>query len=161
VLGTVVSIFVAAGAAAAIETDTVNSYARGLWWSISLITTTGFIGQPPRTEAGAGLSVILMVLGFVLLAMVSAALAALFVRDDEGPRGGREDAELKEISRYFVRCRRGLAQWRHRCPTPSRPRIRVMLLATTTERPALCGCAIEACHLTRGASGTNDEAGAE
>jgi hypothetical protein len=97
VLGTVVSIFVAAGAAAAIETDTVNSYARGLWWSISLITTTGFIGKPPRTEAGAGLSVILMVLGFVLLAMVSAALAALFVRDDEGPRDGREDAELKEI----------------------------------------------------------------
>ena len=44
------------------------------------------------------LSVVLMVLGFVLLAMVSAALASLFVRQDEQPR---EDAE-REVDRAVL-----------------------------------------------------------
>jgi hypothetical protein len=87
-----VVVLVAAAAAAAIETDTVSSYGRGLWWSISLITTVGFLGQPPRTPAGAVLSIVLMVLGFLLLAMVSASLAALFVSEEEEPRDMREQA---------------------------------------------------------------------
>lgn len=90
--GTLVIVVVAAGAAAAIETDTVSSYWRGLWWSISLITTVGFIGQPPRTDAGAALSVVLMVVGFLLLATVSASLAAFFVREEERPRDAREES---------------------------------------------------------------------
>jgi hypothetical protein len=105
--GTVVVAVVAAGAAAAIETDTVESFWRGLWWSISLITTVGFIGAPPTTTAGAALSVVLMVIGFLLMAMVSASLAALFVREDEEPREAREtrseDAILDAISRLEAR----------------------------------------------------------
>ena len=85
--GTLVIVLVAAGAAAAIETDTVRSYLHGLWWSISLVTTTGFIGAPPRTDAGAALSVFfLMVVGYIMLALVSASFAAVFVRDEERPR---------------------------------------------------------------------------
>lgn len=80
-----VTTVVAAGAVAAIETDTVSSFWRGLWWSISLVTTVGFIGEPPRTVPGAVLSVVLMVVGFLLLATVSASLAALFVREDDAP----------------------------------------------------------------------------
>ncbi len=91
-LSAVVVVLVAAGAAAAIETDSVTSYWRGLWWSISLITTVGFLGQPPKTPAGAALSVVLMILGFLLLAMVSASLAAFFVSDEEKPRDAREQA---------------------------------------------------------------------
>ncbi|MHB1473818.1 MAG: potassium channel family protein [Dermatophilaceae bacterium] len=90
ITGTLVIILVAAGAATAIETDTVSSYSRGLWWSISLVTTTGFIGAPPRTDGGAALSVVLMVVGFLLLALVSASFAAVFVRDEERPRDLRE-----------------------------------------------------------------------
>lgn len=52
-VATVLIVGLAAGAAAAIETDTVQSYWGGLWWSISLITTVGFIGEPPNTAAGA------------------------------------------------------------------------------------------------------------
>ncbi len=98
VLGTAVMVVVSGGAVAAAETDTVESFWRGLWWSISLVTTVGFLGSPPRTAAGAVLSVVLMVLGFVLLAMVSAALASLFVRQDEQPR---EDAE-REVDRALL-----------------------------------------------------------
>lgn len=83
---------------AAAETDTVESFWRGLWWSLSLVTTVGFLGSPPRSVAGAVLSVVLMILGFLLLAMVSAAFASLFVRQDEQPR---EDAE-REVDRAVL-----------------------------------------------------------
>ena len=108
-MATVVIVFVAAAAAAAIETDTVTSYWRGLWWSISLITTVGFIGEPPRTDAGAALSVVLMLVGFLLLAMVSASLAALFVREEERPRDTREAANETSILAVLERLESRLA----------------------------------------------------
>jgi hypothetical protein len=67
----------------------VSTYGRGVWWAISLVTTVGFVGQPPETTAGAVLSVCLMVLGVLLLAMVGASLAALFVMEEERPREER------------------------------------------------------------------------
>ena len=82
-LGTTLLVVVSAAAAAAIETRTVTSIWPGIWWSISLGTTVGFIGEPPETRAGQVLSAVLMILGFLLLAIVSASLAALFVREDE------------------------------------------------------------------------------
>ena len=51
------------------ETDTVASFWQGPWWSLSLITTVGFLGQPPHSAGGAVLSVVLMVVGFLLLAL--------------------------------------------------------------------------------------------
>jgi len=96
--GTLVIVLVAAGAAAAIETDTVRSYLHGLWWSISLVTTTGFIGAPPRTDGGAALSVFLMVVGYLMLALVSASFAAVFVRDEERPRDAREELTENAIA---------------------------------------------------------------
>lgn len=97
VLSAVVMVVVSAAAATAIETHTVNSFGRGLWWATSLITTVGFIGEPPETTAGAWLSAFLMVLGFLLLAMVSASLAALFVREEEQPVIDAESSRDRQI----------------------------------------------------------------
>ena len=44
-----------------------------------------------------------MVLGFLLLAMVSASLAALFVREEEAPRETREDAAERAILEALAR----------------------------------------------------------
>jgi voltage-gated potassium channel Kch len=91
------AIVIGAGAGAAFETETVGSYGRGLWWAVSLMTTVGFIGAPPRTTAGAVVSVILMLIGFLLLSLLSAALASMFVREDVAPVEERElvaDAEI-------------------------------------------------------------------
>ncbi len=96
-LGSVLLVTVAAAAAAAVESRTVTTYGRGLWWVTSLITTVGFIGEPPETRAGAVLSAVLMVVGFLLLATVSASLAALFVREEEIPREEREDSTAQEL----------------------------------------------------------------
>lgn len=96
-LFTVLLVIVSGAAAAAIETDTVGSFGRGLWWAVSLVTTVGFIGDPPNTTAGAVLSVVLMVFGFLLLAMVSASLAALFVREEEAPYEEAQESASEEI----------------------------------------------------------------
>lgn len=102
VTAALVVIVVAAGAAAAFETDTVPTFWNGLWWAVSLVTTVGFIGQPPRSGAGAALSAVLMVVGFLLLAMVSASLAALFVRDEERPVERREELNDERILAALV-----------------------------------------------------------
>lgn len=92
-----VALLVGAGAAAAFESDTVGSYGRGLWWAISLMTTVGFVGAPPRTTEGAVLSIVLMLTGFALLSLVSASLASLFVKQDEAPEQQREAVVEDEI----------------------------------------------------------------
>jgi uncharacterized membrane protein YkvI len=102
-IGSLAIVVVAAGAAAAFETDTVTSYWRGLFWVISLITTVGFVGEPPRTDAGTTLAVALMVVGFLLLSMVSASLAAMFVREDEGPHEAVEESTEQEILASLLR----------------------------------------------------------
>lgn len=92
-----VLLVVGAGAVASFETGTVGSFWQGLWWALSLMTTVGFIGPPPSSTAGAVLSVVLMLSGFVLLASVSAALASWFVREDVEPFEASERLADQEI----------------------------------------------------------------
>lgn len=108
-LASVLVVVVAGAAVTAIESRTVTSFGEGLWWSISLITTVGFIGEPPETTLGAVLSAVLMVLGFLLLAMVSASLAALFVREEERPHDVVEEAADSAILAALARIERRLA----------------------------------------------------
>lgn len=96
-LSAVLLVVVAGAAVAAIETRTVSSFGRGLWWATSLVTTVGFVGEPPETPAGVILSAFLMIVGFLLLAMVSASLAALFVRQEELPFEAEEASADQRI----------------------------------------------------------------
>lgn len=91
------ALVVGAGGAAAFESDSVGSYWEGLWWALSLMTTVGFVEGPPRTVGGAVTSAVLMVAGFLLLSLISAALASLFVREDEEPAEQREEALERQV----------------------------------------------------------------
>ncbi|MEA2247309.1 MAG: voltage-gated potassium channel, partial [Solirubrobacteraceae bacterium] len=88
---------VAGGGLAALETDTVESYWDGVWWALSLVTTVGFAGGTPATPLGKVLAGVVMVLGFVLLALTTAALASLFVREEQEPEEAREHAFEAEV----------------------------------------------------------------
>jgi voltage-gated potassium channel len=83
--GAALIIVLAGGAFAALESDTVESYWEGLWWALSLTTTVGIVGHEPLTTTGHILSAALMLMGFLLLAMTTAAVASLFIREDEEP----------------------------------------------------------------------------
>jgi len=80
------------GGFAALETNTVGSFGDGLWWALSLVTTVGFVGPTPVTTGGRLIAGALMLLGFALLSLTAAALASLFVRDDEIPAEQRDAA---------------------------------------------------------------------
>ncbi len=62
-----------------------------------LMTTVGFVEGPPSTAGGAVTSAVLMVAGFLLLSLISAALASLFVREDEEPAEEREEALERQV----------------------------------------------------------------
>ena len=91
------ALVLGAGGAAAFESDTVGSYWEGLWWALSLMTTVGFVEGTPTSVGGALTSAVLMVSGFLLLSLISAALASLFVREDEEPAEEREEAIEQQI----------------------------------------------------------------
>lgn len=90
--GTLLVVLLSGGAFAALETRTVASFGEGVWWAVSLVTTVGFVGGAPTTSGGRVLAAALMILGFGLLSLTAAALASLFVREDEAPVERREAA---------------------------------------------------------------------
>ena len=96
ILGAAIVVLLAGGGFAALETDAVESYWEGVWWALSLMTTVGFANGTPETVLGKALSGVIMVLGFVLLALTTAAIASLLVREAEEPEELREHAFEQE-----------------------------------------------------------------
>jgi voltage-gated potassium channel len=115
-LGAVV-VLVAGAGLAAFDSDVVGSYGEGVWWAIALATTAGFAGEAPTSTAGYVLSAGVMLIGFWLLTLTTAAIASLFVREEEEPAEGAEIAldveileRLDELSERLARLERELKQ---------------------------------------------------
>lgn len=85
-------VALAGGGIAAVESDTVGSLGDGIWWALSLVTTVGFVHGTPTTTAGKVIAGVLMVVGFALLSLTTAAVASLFVREDESAGDARDAA---------------------------------------------------------------------
>lgn len=108
-------VLLAGGALAALEADTAHGLGDGILWALSLMMTVGFAGGVPHTAAGKLLAGVLMVLGFGLLALTTAATASLFVREDEEPEEQREAeferavmAELASLAARLEAIEKGL-----------------------------------------------------
>ena len=85
-------VLLAGGAFAAFEDRTVGSYWDGLYWALSLMTTVGFIGGSPQSTEGRAVAAVLMVSGFAMMTLVTAAISSLFIREQEEPDRESEDA---------------------------------------------------------------------
>lgn len=90
-------VLLSGGGLAALEAEAAKSYWDGVLWSLSLMTTVGFVGGVPTTAGGKAIAAVLMVLGFGFLAMTTAAVASLFVRKDEIPFEAREREFEREV----------------------------------------------------------------
>lgn len=115
----VLAAVLGAGALAWAETEAVRSYWEGLWWSLGLVTTVGFVGPVPKTATGMIVSSVLMILGFALMAMTTAAVASLFVREDEIPDEERERRFAQAVLAELGELRRDVAQLRGGLPAPA------------------------------------------
>ena len=98
--GAALVLLLSAGAFAAVETESVHSIGR----SVEPLrgSTVGFVGAAPVTAVGKVVSAALMVLGFVLLATTTAAVASFFVREDELPEDERElgfERDVRDVLR--------------------------------------------------------------
>ena len=95
-----VLVLAGGGGLAALESNVVSSYGEGVWWALSLMTTVGFVGEAPETTGGRVVSAVLMVAGFAMLALTTAAIASTLVREEEEPQ--------REVERDFEASTRDL-----------------------------------------------------
>jgi voltage-gated potassium channel len=95
-----VLVLAGGGGLAALESNVVSSYGEGVWWALSLMTTVGFVGEAPETGGGRVLSGLLMVAGFAMMALTTAAIASMLVREEEEPQ--------REVERDFEASARDL-----------------------------------------------------
>ncbi len=92
-----VTVLLAGGGLAALESEAAKTYWDGVLWALSLMTTVGFVGSPPTTAGGKAIAAVLMLLGFIFLAMTTATVASLLVREDEEPIEEKQRAFEREV----------------------------------------------------------------
>lgn len=85
-------LLLAGGAFAAFESRQVSNFAEGVWWALSLLTGGGFVGGEPTSLEGRLVAAVLMISGFALIALVTAAVSSLFVREEQLPEEEAEEA---------------------------------------------------------------------
>lgn len=62
------------------ENANIQNFGDGLWWAFTTITTVGYGDKYPVTGEGRILAVFLMILGISLLGVLTATIAAWFVK---------------------------------------------------------------------------------
>jgi voltage-gated potassium channel len=109
-------VLLAGGGFAAFESRQVSNYGEGLWWALSLMTTVGFVGEVPESVVGRLLSSVLMVTGFSLMALVTAAISSFFVHEERLPDELAEEefaaqalAMLTDLSRRLAVIEAGMS----------------------------------------------------
>jgi voltage-gated potassium channel len=63
-----------------VEGSNIKSFGDGLWWAITTVTTVGYGDRYPTTTEGRFLAVALMIMGISLMGVITASVAAWFVK---------------------------------------------------------------------------------
>ena len=97
------ALVVIAGAAQWVVNAEVTSLWDGVWWAVVTATTVGYGDVPVTTAAGRIIGILVMALGIAFVSLLTAAIAARFIRTDEGGTAelrealNRIEADLAEI----------------------------------------------------------------
>lgn len=75
----------------------IQSFPDALWWAAATITTVGYGDMYPKTSAGRGVAVLLMLAGISLFGVLTARVAAFFVESDE------QDVTLPRLDEILTR----------------------------------------------------------
>jgi voltage-gated potassium channel len=63
-----------------VATSNIKSFGDGLWWAVTTVTTVGYGDRFPTTSAGRVIAVGLMLVGISLMGVITASVAAWFVK---------------------------------------------------------------------------------
>jgi voltage-gated potassium channel len=67
-----------------IENSNIKSFEDGLWWALSTVTTVGYGDRFPTTTEGRMIAFVLMLVGISLMGVITASVAAWFVKMSQG-----------------------------------------------------------------------------
>lgn len=67
-----------------VEASNIKNFGDGLWWAITTVTTVGYGDRYPTTVEGKVLAVGLMIVGISLMGVITASVAAWFVKMGQG-----------------------------------------------------------------------------
>jgi voltage-gated potassium channel len=63
-----------------VEGSNIKTFSDGLWWAVTTVTTVGYGDKYPTTTEGRFLAVLLMITGISLVGVITASVAAWFVK---------------------------------------------------------------------------------
>jgi voltage-gated potassium channel len=63
-----------------VEGSNIKTFSDGLWWAVTTVTTVGYGDRFPTTTEGRLLAVLLMITGISLVGVITASVAAWFVK---------------------------------------------------------------------------------
>ena len=72
-----------------VPTSNIKSFGDGLWWAVTTVTTVGYGDKFPTTSMGRVLAVGLMLVGISLMGVITASVAAWFVKMSQDEPGQR------------------------------------------------------------------------
>ena len=68
----------------AVDSSNIKNFGDGIWWAITTVTTVGYGDKFPTTMEGKFLAVGLMIVGISLMGVITASVAAWFVKMGQG-----------------------------------------------------------------------------
>jgi voltage-gated potassium channel len=101
-------VVVAGSAVARVDSEDVGSIWDGIWWALVTVTRVGYGDVVPKSVAGRIVAAVVMLVGIGFFALLTATVAATFVKQDERPDEMR--AELREIGARLERIERALGE---------------------------------------------------
>jgi voltage-gated potassium channel len=81
----------------------IQTFADALWWAAATITTVGYGDVYPKTPAGRGVAVVLMLVGISLFGLLTARVAAFFVERDDDVENARYTEILRRLDQLEPR----------------------------------------------------------
>lgn len=63
-----------------VDGSNIKNFGDGLWWAITTVTTVGYGDRYPTTTEGRCLAIVLMIMGISLMGVITASVAAWFVK---------------------------------------------------------------------------------
>jgi voltage-gated potassium channel len=72
-----------------VPTSNIKGFGDGLWWAVTTVTTVGYGDKFPTTSMGRVLAVGLMLVGISLMGVITASVAAWFVKMSQDESGER------------------------------------------------------------------------